>query len=425
MIDMPTDGKVVSGSIKYNDGDTYDSSSNYFNLASGDTIATNSRSIINWNTFDIGLSGVLTFDTTNGALLNRVTGSYASWLKGTLNHTGTYPLLLVNPRGIHVYQGATINGANLILSGLDMTDTALSNFSTTGAVAYDTASTGDVNLESGITFSNEAEKLALAGKEVTVAQNTLKAESLKIDATNTATLTNLTYTGALKGNSVLDSAGGSLTLSGGSYTGNTNLKGTTVNMAVTSHTGDVTVQGTTVDINSGNYTGDLTLAGKSVSVSGATFNGEDKAHDLTLSGLGENGAVTVSNSTVMGARDVALTGKTVKVSQSGNTRADWTAETFTLGKGGSASNTTDITNINLTVTKADTTPTVENDVTLTLSNTAISAPQINLTPASLTLSGGSSLISDTTGCAGGKHRKGNCWRLEYWGKRCFDCAGRQ
>ena len=395
MIDMPTDGKVISGSVSYK-GNSYDASSNYyFNLASDDTITANSHSIINWNTFDIGLSGVLNFDTTNGALLNRVTGNYESWLQGILNHTGTYPLLLVNPHGIHVYQGATINASNLILSGLDMTDTALSNFSTAGAVAYDTASTGDVNLESGITFSNEAEKLALAGRNVTVAQNTLKAESLKIDATTAATLTNLTYTGALEGNSDLDSAGGSLTLSGGSYTGNTNLKGTTVNMEVTSHTGDVTVQGTTVGINGGTYTGDLTLAGTSVSVSGATFDGENKAHDLTMSGLGENGAVTVSNSTVTGADDVVLTGKTVNVSQSGN-RADWTAETFTLGNGESASNTTGITNINLTVTKADTTPTVGNDVALTLNNTAISAPQINLTPASLTLSGSSSLISDTT-----------------------------
>ena len=429
MIDMPTDGKVISGSVSYK-GNSYDASSNYyFNLASGDTIATNSRSIINWNTFDIGLSGVLTFDTSNGALLNRVTGSYASWLQGTLKHTGTHPLLLVNPQGIHVYQGATINGDNLILSGLDMTDTALNNFSTAGEVAYDTASTGDVNLESGITFSNEAEKLALAGRNVTVAQNTIKAESLKIDAKKTATLTNLTYTGALEGNSVLGSDGGSLTLSGGSYTGNTNLKGTTVNMAVTSHNGDVTVQGTTVDINGGTYTGNMKLAGTSVSVSGATFNGGDKAHDLTLSGLGENGVVTVSNSTVMGAKDVALTGKTVNVSQSGN-RAVWTAETFTLGKGGSASNITGITNINLTVTKENTAPTVENDVALTLSNTAISAPKINLTPASLTLSGGSSLISDTTvgiAAAGSVDVQGasTVKATEYWGKRCFDCAGRQ
>lgn len=315
MIDMPTDGRVISGSVSYK-GNSYDASSNYyFNLASGDTITANSHSIINWNTFDIGLSGVLNFDTSNGALLNRVTGSYASWLQGTLNHTGTYPLLLVNPQGIHVYQGATINGANLILSGLDMTNTALSNFSTAGAVTYNTASTGDVNLESGITFSNEAEKLALAGRNVTVAQNTIKAESLKADATNTATLTNLTYTGDLEGNSVLDSAGGSLTLSSGSYTGNTNLKGTTVNMEVTSHTGDVTVQGTNVGINGGTYTGNMNLAGTSVSVDGATFNGENTAHNLTLSGLDENGAVTVSNSTVMGAKDVALTGKTVNVRQ--------------------------------------------------------------------------------------------------------------
>ena len=355
LIDMPTDGNVVSGSIRYKGNDYTSESDYYFNLASGDTIATNSHSVINWNSFDIGLNGVLNFDTTSGALLNRVTGSYESWLKGTLNHTGSYPLLLVNPNGIHIYKGASINATNLLLSGLVMTNDAFSAYATSGTAAFDTTSTGAVNVETGITFANRVtDQLALVGKKVDVAENTISAETLSVNATDTATLTDLTYTGTLKGNNLLDSNGGALSISSGTYSGAANLKGTTVNMSVESHAGDITAHGTNVTLSGGTHSGgDIILQGNSVTMSGITFDNEDK--DITLAGLGANGSVNVTNSTIT-AKDVGFTGKTVSISQLGSTPATWKVNTFTLGKGESAANSSTLSNIDLTVTKAATSP---------------------------------------------------------------------
>lgn len=108
---MPSGGTVASGSVAGFSA----------NPASGTTFTANGNSIINWNVFDIAAGESLTFNTANGALLNRVTGGSMSGIYGSLTQIGGHPLFIVNPSGIEV-NGATINASNLVLSTLPISD---------------------------------------------------------------------------------------------------------------------------------------------------------------------------------------------------------------------------------------------------------------------------------------------------------------
>ena len=73
---MPTGGVVASGSVTGIDNGT---------VASGGTIATaGGPAVINWGAFSLLKGESLTVNTVNGALLNRVTGTQLSELRGFL-----------------------------------------------------------------------------------------------------------------------------------------------------------------------------------------------------------------------------------------------------------------------------------------------------------------------------------------------------
>lgn len=109
--DMPTGGVVISGSVAGIENGT---------VANDGTLTTNGHSIINWQDFSIGAGNVLTVNTANGALLNRVIGNNLSEIMGTLNQSGCHPMFLVNPNGILVGATARINASELVLSTLDI-----------------------------------------------------------------------------------------------------------------------------------------------------------------------------------------------------------------------------------------------------------------------------------------------------------------
>lgn len=117
---MPSGGAIEQGNVAVSKG-------NLANVGNGATISTQANSIINWNDFSVGAGETLNFNTAAGALLNRVTSDKVSELLGTMTQTGANPLFVVNPNGIHIGGGATIDAANITLSTLAMSTADFNN----------------------------------------------------------------------------------------------------------------------------------------------------------------------------------------------------------------------------------------------------------------------------------------------------------
>jgi filamentous hemagglutinin family protein len=87
-------------------------------------IAVGANGVIDWSSFSIAGGETVNFNFANAmAVLNRVTGNSMSELHGALNSTGANgSIFLVNPNGVLVGSGATINANNLVLSTLDVSN---------------------------------------------------------------------------------------------------------------------------------------------------------------------------------------------------------------------------------------------------------------------------------------------------------------
>ncbi len=112
---LPQNPNVIvgNGQISINDG-----SGGVMNIAVG------ANGVIDWSSFSIAGGETVNFNFANTlAVLNRVTGSDMSELHGALNSTGANgSVFLVNPNGVLVGAGATINANNLVLSTLDVSN---------------------------------------------------------------------------------------------------------------------------------------------------------------------------------------------------------------------------------------------------------------------------------------------------------------
>lgn len=163
---MPSGGQVVQGNVSINGA----AASAIGDVASGATIAANGHSIIDWQAFGIKAGETLNFDTAKGALLNRVVGNNISEILGTLTQSGENPLLLVNPNGILVGGGATINASQLVLSTLALSNDDFNKFANGGIANFATDSKGaaGIMVEKGANF-NIDEVLLMAGGTVNVA----------------------------------------------------------------------------------------------------------------------------------------------------------------------------------------------------------------------------------------------------------------
>ncbi|WP_295918275.1 filamentous hemagglutinin N-terminal domain-containing protein [Anaerovibrio lipolyticus] len=162
---MPTGGSVVQGNVSVNGtvASTIDS------VASGATITANAHSIIDWQAFGIEAGQKLSFDTANGALLNRVIGSDMSAILGTLTQTGNNPLLLVNPNGILVGGNAVIDASQLVLSTLALSNQDFLNLANEGVANFTTEKPGaSITVEKGAAI-NIDDVLMMAGGSVNVA----------------------------------------------------------------------------------------------------------------------------------------------------------------------------------------------------------------------------------------------------------------
>ncbi|KVL08311.1 two-partner secretion domain-containing protein [Burkholderia sp. MSMB1826] len=83
---------------------------------------TSSNMIVNWKNFDIGKGETVNIaqPNANAAILNRVQSGDLTSIQGALNANGR--VFVVNPNGIVVGKGATINANSVVLSAADVSD---------------------------------------------------------------------------------------------------------------------------------------------------------------------------------------------------------------------------------------------------------------------------------------------------------------
>lgn len=104
-------GEIVSGSGSISKG----ANSTVVNQQSD-------RMIINWNDMDIGKQESMQFNQpgSDAAVLNRINATNPTSIQGALNANGQ--VFIVNPNGVLISKGATINVGSLIASSLNIKD---------------------------------------------------------------------------------------------------------------------------------------------------------------------------------------------------------------------------------------------------------------------------------------------------------------
>lgn len=143
-------------------------------------IAVGANGVIDWSSFSIASGETVNFNFANSlAVLNRVSGNSMSELHGALNSTGASgSIFLVNPNGVLVGSGATINANNVVLSTLDVSNEnfmQLANSNDTWelltfAKGSQQAVAGAIEIESGATLKSLG-ALGLVGGSITIAPN--------------------------------------------------------------------------------------------------------------------------------------------------------------------------------------------------------------------------------------------------------------
>lgn len=165
---MPTGGQIVTGD---------DNISGFVpNPESGATITFGGNGVINWDAFNIGANESLTFDVVRDALaFNYVSGADISTILGHLTQSGEGGMLLCNPNGIVVGNGAVINANDFTMMTMKLTDDQLKNvFTDGGSDILLTAGKGKdgnpalIDIQSGANF-NITDKINLYGGRVAIA----------------------------------------------------------------------------------------------------------------------------------------------------------------------------------------------------------------------------------------------------------------
>jgi filamentous hemagglutinin family protein len=105
---------------------------------------TTDRAVIDWRSFNIAANETVTFAQpgVTSAVLNRVTGGQFSSLQGALNANGQ--VFLVNPNGVMIGNGATINVGSFVASTANISNTAFMRDTTAagGKYAFDELASG-------------------------------------------------------------------------------------------------------------------------------------------------------------------------------------------------------------------------------------------------------------------------------------------
>lgn len=164
---MPAGGQIVTG----------DNISGFVpNPESGATITFGGNGVINWDAFNIGANESLTFDVVKNALaFNYVSGADISTILGHLTQSGEGGMLLCNPNGIMVGNGAVINANDFTMMTMKLTDDQLKNvFKAGGSDILMTAGKDKagnpalIDIQSGANFKI-TDKINLYGGRVAIA----------------------------------------------------------------------------------------------------------------------------------------------------------------------------------------------------------------------------------------------------------------
>lgn len=111
------------------------------------------KMIVNWDNMNVGKNESLQFvqPDKNAAVLNRINSLDPTVIQGALNANGK--VFVVNPNGVLISNGATVNVGSLIASSLDVKD---ADFMKSGDLNFTGTGKGDVINEGKITTSDSA-----------------------------------------------------------------------------------------------------------------------------------------------------------------------------------------------------------------------------------------------------------------------------
>lgn len=236
---MPTGGTVENGSVNV-DAANFGANDAIANVANGATITPQTNSIINWEAFNIAQGEALHFNTTNAALLNRVTGAQMSELLGQMTQVGGNFLYLINPNGIHIGGTASFDVSNLTLSTLNVASEDFLSY-VTAAKPYlpsqqDAAKGAKaITVDQGAHF-NAAGPLMLQASKVTVADGVTfvatpspmphafyiraaKSNSGSDNTTKTEAGNDVVFRGEAKNFDIISMLGSNITLDGAKLAG--------------------------------------------------------------------------------------------------------------------------------------------------------------------------------------------------------------
>ena len=110
---LPTGGSVASGKVSLPTP----------SFGNQTITQTSERAVINWGSFDVGADNSVHFDqpSVDSATLNRVTGTTASTIAGTITAPGS--VFLINPNGVQITKSGVVTvGRGFVASSLDIAD---------------------------------------------------------------------------------------------------------------------------------------------------------------------------------------------------------------------------------------------------------------------------------------------------------------
>jgi filamentous hemagglutinin family protein len=360
---LPTGGQVTSGNAAINQ--------NGSNLT---VTQTSDKTILNWQSFNIGSQASVTFVQPNASsvALNRVTSGISSQIFGHLTANGQ--IFLINSAGILFGAGSQVNVGGLIASTMDIRDDDFNagiykfhrNGSTASVVNQGSIAANDggyigllaTNLVNEGTITAKLGTVALAAGETVTLTLSGSNVSVQVDPATVATL--------IQNNAMIAAPDGRVILT--AVAADTLLKGV-INNAGTVEATSLTSNGGTVSLNASDA---INMTG-SIDVSGATAGGVGNGG--TVSVVSE-GSTTVTGTIL--ARAGAAGGNGGNIETSGHTLSVGGATvnaSARKGKGGHwLLDPTDLTVDSAAANTIDSTLNGGTDVTLTTTASGASGP---------------------------------------------------